>query len=226
MQSTKTSRRYFLKSIGAACSALALPGCANLVWGEKSGAKRKPNVVLILVDDMGWTDLGCFGSRYYETPNIDKLAAGGMKFTNGYAACAVCSPTRYGVLTGRYSWRTRLKRGIVNKWERPLIDKDKLTVGKMLQQCGYRTACIGKWHLGWNWLDRNGKPTEKLEEIDFSKPVKGGPIKRGFDYYFGDDVPNWPPYVWIENDRLQGIPVDVMEKDGSNGVSPHFSQFH
>ena len=185
-----------------------------------SESKNKPNIVLILADDMGIDSVSALNSKSdIETPFLNKLMTEGMTFTDAHSGSAVCSPTRYGVLTGRYSWRTRMKRGIVGKWERPLIDKDRLTVGKMLQQCGYNTACIGKWHLGWNWPDSNGKATEKLKEIDFSKPVKGGPTERGFDYCFGDDVPNWPPYSWIENDRLQTMPVDVMKADPSNGVS-------
>jgi arylsulfatase A-like enzyme len=176
--------------------------------------------VFILADDMGVDSVSALNSKSgIETPYLNKLMTESMTFTDAHSGSAVCSPTRYGVLTGRYSWRTRMKQGIVGKWRRPLIDENRLTVGKMLQQRGYDTACIGKWHLGWNWLDSNGKPTEILKEIDFTKPVKGGPIERGFDYHLGDDVPNWPPFVWIENDRLEAIPTDTMKADGKNGVS-------
>jgi arylsulfatase A-like enzyme len=213
------NRRTFLKSIGAIGSAFVMGGCAkNLASAPKAGSG--PNIVFILADDMGVDSVSALNAKSgIETPYLNKLMTEGMTFTDAHSGSAVCSPTRYGVLTGRYSWRTRMKRGIVGKWQRPLIDENRLTVGKMLQQRGYDTTCIGKWHLGWNWLDSDAKPTEKLKEIDFTKPVKGGPIERGFDYYLGDDVPNWPPFVWIENDRLEAIPTDTMKADGKNGVS-------
>jgi len=222
MNSKLMNRRKFLKASGFIAAALGTAGCTG-DWAFLSGKKNRPscpNIVYILADDMGIDSVSALNSKSgIGTPYLNKLMTEGMTFTDAHSGSAVCSPTRYGVLTGRYSWRTKMKRGIVNKWQRPLIDKDRLTVGRMLQQCGYNTACIGKWHLGWNWLDSDAKPTEKLEEIDFSKPVKGGPIERGFDYYLGDDVPNWPPFVWIENDRLQAIPDDVMKRDSANGVS-------
>jgi arylsulfatase A-like enzyme len=102
-----------------------------------------------------------------------------------------------------------MKQGIVGKYQPPLIPADRLTVAGMLKAQGYNTACIGKWHLGWNWHDSQGRPTSKESEIDFSKRLTGGPTSLGFDHYFGDDVPNWPPYVWIENDTTVGIPDQV-----------------
>ena len=183
--------------------------------------KTLPNIVYILADDMGIDSVSALNARCgVKTPNIDKLVKQGMTFTDAHSGSAVCSPTRYGVLTGRYSWRTRMKSGIVNKWGPPLIAEDRLTVGKLLQKAGYHTACIGKWHLGWQWHDSLGQHTTQGKQVDFSKPVTGGPIERGFDYYFGDDVPNWPPFVWIENDRATGIPTGTMKGDSANGVSP------
>ena len=217
------TRRDFLRLAGMSAASVVftkpLAMAASDAITKASGAKR-PNIVYILADDMGIDSVSGLNSKCgIETPHLNKLMSEGMTFTDAHSGSAVCTPTRYGVLTGRYSWRSRLKRGIVNLWERPLIHKNRLTVGKMLQQCGYHTACIGKWHLGWHWSDKNGQPTEKLKNINFSKPVKGGPVERGFDYYLGDDVPNWPPFAWIENDHLQAMPVDVMERDGSNGVA-------
>ena len=142
------------------------------------------------------------------TPHLDTLLSQGMHFTDAHSGSSVCSPTRYGVLTGRYSWRSRLKKGIVSQWERPLIEEDRLTLPKMLKKEGYHTACIGKWHLGWNWPKKGGGFTTKAHEIDYRQKIEGGPTARGFDYYFGDDVPNWQPFVWIENDKTLGIPSD------------------
>ena len=213
------NQRTVFKSVVVIGSFFLMSVCPNILLAA-SKAESHPNIVFILADDMGIDSVNALNQKSgIATPCLNKLMTEGMTFTDAHSGSAVCSPTRYGILTGRYSWRTRMKKGIVGKWKRPLIDEDRLTVGKMLQQCGYHTACIGKWHLGWNWLDKNGQSTEKPGDIDFTKPVKGGPTAHGFDYYFGDDVPNWPPYVWIENDRLQALPTGTMEPDSSNGVS-------
>jgi len=168
---------------------------------------EKPNIIVILADDMGVDSVGALNSKLgIKTPFLDQLTREGISFGDAHSGSAVCTPTRYGVLTGRYSWRSRLKRGIVAQWERPLIEKDRLTLPAMLKKEGYHTACIGKWHLGWNWPKKGGGFTTKLKDIDFSQKIEGGPTGRGFDYYFGDDVPNWQPFVWIENGKTQGIP--------------------
>lgn len=167
----------------------------------------KPNIVVILADDMGIDSVSALNEKCgLKTPYLDKLASEGMTFMDAHSGSAVCTPTRYGLLTGRYSWRSRLKRGIVGKWERPLIEEGRLTLPSMLKEQGYRTACIGKWHLGWNWPKKGGGFTQKQSEIDFTGRVEGGPAGCGFDYYFGDDVPNWPPFVWIENGKMLGVP--------------------
>lgn len=176
-----------------------------------------PNIVYILADDLGYGDVGCFNDdSRIPTPNLDRLAARGRTFTDAHAPSAVCTPTRYSVLTGRYCWRTRLDRGVLWAWDPPLIEADRLTVPEFLANNGYDTACIGKWHLGWDWpVDADGSTagrstadeSEYAESVDFSKPISGGPTDRGFDYYFGDDVPNFPPYTWIENDRIVDQPT-------------------
>jgi len=170
----------------------------------------RPNIVIILADDMGIGDPGCYNKdSKVETPNIDKLANEGMKFTDAHSASAVCTPTRYSLLTGRYSWRTRLKRGVLWSWDKPLIEDDRLTLPEMLRQNGYTTALIGKWHLGWNWpVTDSVLPTKNNGvSVDYSKPITGGPVDHGFDYYFGDDVPNFPPYTFIENRMVTVVPV-------------------
>ena len=185
----------------------------------------KPNLVIVFADDMGYGDAQVYNpNSKIPTPHIDALAEHGMRFTDAHTASSVCTPSRYGLLTGRYPWRSRLPTGIVNSWGGPVIDKDRLTLGKALQALGYKTACIGKWHLGWDWPRKEGGHfSDELEgvnvgrdyepfglRVDFSRPVLDGPITRGFDYYFGDDVPNFPPYAFIENDRVIGEPTDRM----------------
>lgn len=163
----------------------------------------KPNIVYILADDMGYDSVEKLNPKCnIRTPFIDKLIDQGMTFNDAHSGSAVCTPTRYGIITGRYSWRSSLKKFIVTPFGPSLISKERLTVGKMLQQQGYETAMIGKWHLGWNWTDKNGNATKDPKIIDFYGDIEGGPIDRGFDTYYGDGTINYPPYVFIENNRL------------------------
>jgi arylsulfatase A len=188
---------------------------------------EKPNIVVILADDLGYGDLRCYNPERGKipTPHLDKLAAHGMRFTDGHSSSGVCSPSRYALLTGRYHWRTRLQAGIVGTWGAPLIAPDRLTIGKLAQQNGYRTACIGKWHLGEHWaiakdkqpllkpVGKSASPTAEQRAVwreVFSQPITEGPITRGFDEYFGTIVPNWPPYAFVENDRTLGIPTEFL----------------
>lgn len=202
-------------------------------------AGGKPNIVVIRADDLGYGDVHCYNPDRGKipTPNIDKLATQGMRFTDAHSSSGVCSPSRYSLLTGRYHWRTRLQQGIAGVFGAPLIAPDRMTIGTLGQQNGYRTAAIGKWHLGWDWpvtkeqralsqasnkagKDDEARPkrargvaTEKQRELwreFFTKPIAGGPTTRGFDTYFGTDVPNWPPYCLIENDRTLGIPSEFL----------------
>ena len=187
----------------------------------------RPNIVYILADDLGYGDLGCYNAdSKIPTPNLDRLAGEGMRFTDAHAPTSVCTPTRYALLTGRYSWRTRLQRGVLALWAKPLIAPERLTVASLLQQHGYATACIGKWHLGWDWPVKDGKPpgdsADGLSNLDLARPIANGPTTRGFDYYFGMDVPNHPPYCFIENDRTLGIPTlrDTGRAGGFNHSGP------
>ncbi len=162
----------------------------------------KPNIVYILADDLGYGDAGCYNpASKIPTPNIDRLAKEGVRFTDAHSPSAVCTPTRYALLTGRYAWRTRLQRNVIGPFAPPLIAEKQLTVPNLLRGQGYATACIGKWHLGWGWPKLgNG------EKRDFTQPIPDGPTARGFDQYFGTDVPNYPPYCFLEKDRTVGIP--------------------
>ncbi len=190
----------------------------RLLSGQENSPK--PNIILILADDMGIDSVSAMNDKLgLETPAIDRLVSEGMSFTDAHSTSGVCSPTRYSVLTGRYNWRSRLKQGIVGKWERPLIEDKRLTLPEMLREQGYATTMIGKWHLGWHWPKKGGGTTEKLGEIDFTAPVSGGPNDHGFDDYFGDDVPNWPPYVWRKNEQLLGELTSQMKSGAMLGVS-------
>ncbi len=185
---------------------------------------RRPNIIYILADDMGYGDMGCNNpASKIPTPALDRLAARGVRFTDAHAASSVCSPSRYSILTGRYCWRTELKASVLWPWDRPLIEDGRATVADLLRAQGYRTACVGKWHLGWEWTTRDGSPSwqglhpghweadarrAREANIDYAGPLRGGPIDRGFDTYFGVDVPNFPPYTWFEQDRLTHPPTE------------------
>ena len=182
-----------------------------LLTSATASAADRPNIVLILADDLGYGDVGCFNKdSKIPTPRLDQLAREGMRFTDAHAPTSVCTPTRYAILTGRYAWRTRLQRGVLGPWDRPLIAPDRLTVAALLRQHGYTTACIGKWHLGMNWPTTDGKPPSSrnnpMSNVDFTRPIADGPTTRGFDHYFGTAVPNYPPYCFINDDRTVGIP--------------------
>ena len=186
-----------------------------------ASAAPKPNIVILYADDMGYGDLGANNpASKIPTPNLDRLAAQGMRFTDAHSSSGVCTPSRYALLTGRFHWRKF--HGIVNSFDPPALDAAELTLPEMLKQHGYRTACVGKWHLGWNWSDiqkpgvqpqTDAKQRNKAfapDAFDWSKPVSGGPLSHGFDYYFGDDVPNFPPYAWFENDRVITTPTEPL----------------
>ena len=195
--------------------------CASVANSSFAAATpKKPNVIVILGDDMGIDSVSAFNPKLgLKTPAIDRLAREGMSFMDAHSTSGVCSPTRYGLLTGRYNWRSRLKRGIVGQWERPLIADKRITLPELFHGKGYDTRMIGKWHLGWHWPKKGGGTTQKLGEIDFTKPIKGGPVDHGFNYYYGDDVPNWPPFAWRENDRMLTPPV-LKLKGGTLGNGP------
>lgn len=200
--------------LSVCCAFMAFACLAPVHAAEQT----RPNIVYILADDLGYGDVGCYNSASkIPTPNIDQLAREGMRFSDAHSPSAVCTPTRYALLTGRYAWRTRLQRNVLGPFSQPLIAEKQLTVPGMLREQGYATACIGKWHLGWGW-PRPGDQGKR----DFTRPIPNGPTTRGFDLYFGTDVPNYPPYCFIENDRTVGIPSEMapVGHDAFNHAGP------
>lgn len=197
------SRRTFLVSATVAMTAASCATPRSRVLGDKP-----PNIVIILADDFGVGDIAALnGGRGLPTPCLDHFVSQSMSFTDAHSASAVCSPTRYGLLTGRYCWRTCLQSWVLDAYEPPLIAGNRLTLPKMLKRHGYSTACIGKWHLGSIWA---GEGEARNKQADFSVPIQQGPVTRGFDYYFGTEVPNFPPFTFIENDHVLVQPTDQM----------------
>jgi arylsulfatase A len=190
-----------------------------------ASAAEKPNIVYILADDLGYGDLRCLNPESkIPTPHMDRLAAEGMTFTDAHSPSAVCTPTRYGLLTGRYAWRTRLKNGVLWGYSPPLIEEE-LTVPQYLKAQGYATACVGKWHLGLGWQTKDGSTFSdemKLtgEKVAFDKPLTHGPREVGFDYFYGISASlDMPPYVYIENDRATAYPTEVKPTTFRSGLT-------
>ncbi|MDG1357537.1 MAG: arylsulfatase [Akkermansiaceae bacterium] len=171
-------------------------------------ASENPNIIFILADDWGLGDVKTYGGDRckIDTPHMDRLAETGMKFTDAHSSSAVCTPTRYGVLTGRYNWRSRLKQMVLYGFSPPLIEPRRETVASMLKQNGYTTCMLGKWHLGMDMPTTDGKPPTKTgENTDWQGKIKNGPNAIGFDYYYGISASlDMPPYIWIENERFVG----------------------
>jgi arylsulfatase A-like enzyme len=218
------NRRHFLKLAGLGAAGFVLPGCEK---GHKNPTaptgKNFPNIVYILADDLGYGDVSRLNAdSKIKTSNIDGIAEQGMVFTDAHSGSSVCTPTRYGILTGRYCWRSRLKSGVLWGYSSHLIPPQRLTIASMLKQKGYHTACIGKWHLGWDWSKKTDAPFHDEANpkddlvVDFTRPIANGPITLGFDYFFGISASlDMAPYVYVENDRPTALPDRIIpaEKD-------------
>jgi len=183
------------------------PGCTT-----NEGHLTKPNIIVILADDMGYGDVTSYNPRSrIPTPNVDRLAAEGLHFTDAHSPSAVCTPTRYGLLTGRYAWRTTLKRGVTQGYSPNLIATTRMTLASMLKQAGYTTGGFGKWHLGLG----------ADEETDYEKPLRPGPVSLGFDRYYGIPASlDMPPYLYFENDRVVINPTENIANSGRCCVGP------
>lgn len=216
-----------LQSSAIFTTALVATSLVSSCTTDKS--TTKPNIVIIYADDMGYGDLSCQNpNSKIQTPNLDRLASEGMRFTDAHSSSGVSSPSRFGLLTGNYHWRRSHK--IIGPFgETHFFREDDLTLPAMLKESGYTSLMVGKWHLGWDWngimtdqgrerlgLGPEGDPvgakllTSRCEDYDFTRPFNGGPTDRGFDYYFGDGTINFPPYCWIENKTFVTIPTLEM----------------
>lgn len=183
---------------------------------------QKPNIILILADDLGYGDIQAYNSQSQNiTPNLNRLAAEGLVFTDAHSGSSVCTPTRYGLLTGRYAFRSPLKKGVLGGYSPPLIQANYPTLATMLGQSGYETAVIGKWHLGLRWQNSTNSDPEAWnvwpspEGIDISKSLSQGPNQLGFDYSL--IIPSSldiPPYVYYENG--EALDKDMVEVEGKN----------
>jgi len=187
-------------------------GLASAWFAPARAAEAKPNIVLIFADDLGYGDVGCYGATKLKTPNIDRLASQGRRFTDAHSASAVCTPSRYALLSGEYPFRREVWGPAMNQ-SALLIDPDKTTLADLLKGQGYATACIGKWHLGFG-----SKP-----KPDWNADLKPGPLELGFDYYFGlPVVSSHPPFVLIENHRVLGLdPADPLVYGGTPPTTPY-----
>lgn len=205
--------RHFVATIALLAS---MPGTVS------AADSAPPNILILYADDMGFGDLGAnSATSKIPTPALDKLAADGVRFTDAHSSSGICSPSRYAMLTGRHHWRDF--HGIVNAFGKSVFRKGQLTMPEMLRQSGYETACIGKWHLGWDWepLRKPGTDPDSVlhRDFDWSLAIPDGPLAHGFDHYFGDNVINFPPYAWIQDDKLLEPPNAQLE-DVQRAESP------
>ena len=191
------NQRLFLTAGIALAAGFCVPASAN----------NLPNVVIVMADDLGIGDVSPTNPDCkIQTPHLQRMADEGLTFLDAHTPSAVCTPTRYGLLTGRYNWRSRLARGVLNGRSKHLIPAERPTIGHLLQSAGYHTAMIGKWHLGWDWhkTSANGANNAK---IDFTQPVKNGPDINGFHQYYAHcGSLAMPPYVWVDTGRITAPP--------------------
>ncbi|MDZ8117003.1 sulfatase family protein [Pontiella agarivorans] len=197
-----------------------------------SAQAAPPNIVYILADDMGPGDVSAYNTAgKIPTPHIDRIAQEGVRFTDAHSNASICTPTRYGTMTGRYTWRTPRKEGVVGGYTPLMIQPGRMTVSLFLKEQGYRTACVGKWHMGLDWALKPGAKGMKGKKIpgkfvDLTRPITRGPLDVGFDYFFGlTGSMNMFPYAFIDGRNLQGtleyLPdMDAVNARGFEGAKP------
>jgi arylsulfatase A len=219
-----------LQSLKALVSLWSLFSVALISHAEAESSRppvvsqSKPNIIVILSDDVGWGDISCNQpSNKFKTPDVDQLAREGMRFTNAHAPHAVCTPTRYSVLTGRYCWRTFLREGVFPGYAKPLIPPTRMTLASLCKQQGYATGAFGKWHIGMGWQPVEGDPgdfhfgsqihaasqavADISQRVNHFAPIQGGPTDIGFDTFFGTPSNRNKIPVFVRDNRVVGSPV-------------------
>lgn len=203
--------KYYLLALGCA----SINACSkDKTHPDKS---KQPDIIYILADDLGYGDVQCFNpDGKIPTPHLNEMASCGVMFTDAHTSSSVCTPTRYGILTGRYNWRTTLKSFVLSGYSESLIKPERTTIADLLKEQGYTTAFIGKWHLGWDWhITKEDENLHKddinsLPEVNYGTPIKNGPSTHGFDYSFGFcGSLDMPPYVYVEKDVATMLPTKI-----------------
>ena len=206
-----------MKTAQLSLCVLPLAGLPLAQLPLSAAPQEKPNIIFILADDMGYGDVSCLNPQSrIRTSNIDEMARNGVAFTDAHSSSAVSTPSRYSVVTGRYNWRSWLPSKVLHGYSPNLIGTERSTMASILKDCGYHTACVGKWHLGWEWALKEGytRPAGHQdldpESIDFSKPLSKGPNDLGFDYFYGIAASlDMPPYVFVENRLAENPELNV-----------------
>ena len=211
-------KSFLVASVSALLGVLALP--APDVGADRPAQQKLPNIVFILADDLGYGDVGCYNPESKApTPNLDRLAAQGLLFTDAHSPSTVCTPTRYSILTGRMAFRTGMRSVFTGVGGPCLIEKERLTLPGMLREKGYTTALFGKWHVGMTFFDKDGARIEKggvagVKRIDYSRSIPDAPIHRGFDHFFGTvccPTTDWL-YAFVDGDRIPNPPTGLIDK--------------
>jgi arylsulfatase A len=206
-------RREFIKVAG---TAAALAATSPFTALRANPPTQFPNILFILADDMGYGDISYLNAdSKIPTPNIDRIGREGTYFTDAHSPSSICTPTRYGIHTGRYCWRTRITYSVTWGYSRHLIEPERTTVASLLKQAGYNTGCFGKWHMGMDMMTRDGRGIQEpdrvvdqrafLGDIDWTAPIQNGPLAAGFDEFYGISASlDMHPYIWIDGDRFVG----------------------